>query len=110
MDRRECGGDQACVTRIEGVDIVREESERQRKQDEEDDPRQPSEQERIEHEMTLLPFRSRCKHCIKGRAREEDCANQVRKRDMSRRSMWTACSWAHFGWQATWSKGNRLEN
>ena len=54
------------------MDVVREESERQRKQDEEDDPRQPSEQERIEHEMTHLPFRSRCKHCIKG--------SQVRKR------------------------------
>ena len=37
------------------------------------DPCQPSEPERIEHEMTHLPFRSWCGHCIKGRGREEDC-------------------------------------
>ena len=33
----------------------------------------PSEQQRIEHGMTHLPFRSWCRHCIKGRGREEDC-------------------------------------
>ena len=37
------------------------------------DPRQPSEQEKEEHEMTHLPFRNRCKHCITERGREEDC-------------------------------------
>ena len=37
------------------------------------DPRQPSQQEKEEHEMTHLPFRSWCKHCIMGRGREEDC-------------------------------------
>ena len=33
------------------------------------DPRQPSEQEREEHEMTHLPFRSWCRHCIMVRGR-----------------------------------------
>ena len=28
------------------------------------DPRQPSEQERIEHEMTHLALRSWCRHCV----------------------------------------------
>ena len=37
------------------------------------DPRQPSRQEKWEHEMTHLPFRSWCRHCIVGRGREEDC-------------------------------------
>ena len=61
---------EACVTRIEGVDdVVREESEEQMKQDEEEelgewkttrkhDRRQPSERQRIEHEVTYLPFRT----------------------------------------------------
>ena len=31
------------------------------------DPRQPSHQETEEHEMTHLPFRSWCRHCIMGR-------------------------------------------
>ena len=35
------------------------------------DPRQPSQQEKEEHEMTHLPFRSWCRHCIMGRGREE---------------------------------------
>ena len=30
------------------------------------DLRQPSQQEREEHEMTHLPFRSWCRHCIMG--------------------------------------------
>ena len=76
---------EVCVTMIEEVDDVEhEKSEEQRKLEEEDevgerkttrkhDPRQPCEQERIEHEMTHLPFRSWCRHCIKRRGREEDC-------------------------------------
>ena len=62
-------GREECVTRIEEVDDVEhEKSEEQRKQEEEEefgerkttrkhDPRQPSEQQRIAHEMTHLPFR-----------------------------------------------------
>ena len=41
------------------------------------DPQQPSEQERIEHEMMHLPFRNWCRHCIKGRGREEDCRKSI---------------------------------
>ena len=36
------------------------------------DPRQPSQQEKEEHEMTHLPYRSWCRHCIMVRRREED--------------------------------------
>ena len=32
------------------------------------DPKEPSEEERKEHEMTHLPYRSWCKHCVHGRA------------------------------------------
>ena len=37
--------------------------------------------------MTHLPFRSWCRHCIKGREREED------QREKSEKSIWTSCSW-----------------
>ena len=37
------------------------------------DPREPSEQERNEHNMTHLPFRNWCRHCIRGRGKEEAC-------------------------------------
>ena len=56
-------------------------------------PRQPSEQERHEHEMTHLPFRSRCRHCTNGRGREENCRTAAEERDKSHKSIWTTCSW-----------------
>ena len=34
------------------------------------DPREPSEEERKEHEMTHLPYRSWCKHCVGGRGKD----------------------------------------
>ena len=34
------------------------------------DPREPSEEERIEHEMTHLPYRSWCRHCVRGRGKQ----------------------------------------
>ena len=34
------------------------------------DPKDPSEQERREHEMSHLPFRSWCRHCVRGRGKE----------------------------------------
>ena len=60
----------------------------QRKQEEEEefgkkkttrmhDSRQPREQERIEHEMTHLPFRSLCRPCIKRRGREENWRKSI---------------------------------
>ena len=36
------------------------------------DPRQPSEEERRERNLTHLPFRSWCPHCVRGRGREAD--------------------------------------
>jgi len=36
------------------------------------DPRQPSEEERREHNLTHLPFRNWCPHCVRGRGREAD--------------------------------------
>ena len=41
------------------------------------DPRQPSQQEKEEHEMTYFPFCSWCRHCIMGRGREEDCRKSM---------------------------------
>ena len=34
------------------------------------DPKKPSQAEINEHELTHLPFRSWCKHCIMGRGKE----------------------------------------
>ena len=34
------------------------------------DPKLPSELEIAEHEMTHLPFRSWCRHCVRGRGKE----------------------------------------
>ena len=39
------------------------------------DPREPTEEERKEHELTHLPFRNWCRHCIRGRGKEEPCRN-----------------------------------
>ena len=74
---------EVCGTRNEEVhDDVREESEEQRKHEDEEEfggrkithnPRQPSEQERIEHEMTHFPCRSWCRHCVRRKGRKEDC-------------------------------------
>jgi len=36
------------------------------------DPRQPSEEERRDHNLTHLPYRNWCQHCVKGRGREAD--------------------------------------
>ena len=33
--------------------------------------RQPGAHEKIEHEMTCLPFRRWCRHCVSGRGKEE---------------------------------------
>ena len=35
------------------------------------DPRKPSEDVRREHEMTHIPYRSWCRHCVRGRGTEE---------------------------------------
>ena len=40
------------------------------------DPSKPTDEERREHELTHLPFRSWCRHCVRGRGREEYCGAQ----------------------------------
>ena len=80
IEMRECG-----MAKIDGVDegdeaegaAGRGESDEweeiwNRKVVRKHDPRQPSQQEEEEHEMTHLPCRSWCRHCIMGRGREED--------------------------------------
>ena len=58
------------------------------------DPRQPSQQEKEEHEMTHLPFRSWCRHCIMGRGREEDCRKTMEEESGKfRKCIWITCSW-----------------
>ena len=37
------------------------------------DPAEPSAEERRAHSMTHLPFRSWCRHCVRGRGKEEPC-------------------------------------
>ena len=57
-----------CVMRIDEVDDVEEKEELgERNTTRKHCLRQPREQERIEHEMTHLPFRSWCRQCIKGK-------------------------------------------
>ena len=46
------------------------------------DPKEPTPQERAEHDLTHLPFRSWCRHCIRGRGREEDCRRSERAPDL----------------------------
>ena len=36
------------------------------------DPREPTDEERREHNLTRLPFRNWCPHCVRGRSREAD--------------------------------------
>ena len=44
-------------------------------------PREPSQEERQEHEMTHVPFRNWCRHCVKGRGKEEACKKVERSYD-----------------------------
>ena len=47
------------------------------------DPREPTEAEREEHEMTHIPFRSWCRHCVRGRGKEEACRQVKRDYDVA---------------------------
>ncbi len=38
------------------------------------DPAAPTEDEREEHELSHLPLRSWCRHCVAGKGREAPCA------------------------------------
>ena len=41
-------------------------------------PKEPSEEERREHDLTHLPFRNWCRHCVRGRGKEEPCRRSGR--------------------------------
>ncbi len=42
-------------------------------------PLQPSQEEIDEHELTHLPFRSWCRHCVRGKGRVADHTSKVRE-------------------------------
>ena len=103
---------EGCVTRIDGVDDddktqkglttaeAPEEEFGSRKTVRKHNPCQPSEQERIEHEMTHLFFQSWCEHCIKGRGRGGLSENGRRRTSCHRGASGRLCS-------ALWCRGNR---
>ena len=47
------------------------------------DPREPSKEEREEHEKTHLPFRNWCQHCVRGRGKEEACRDAKRDQEVT---------------------------
>ena len=62
------------------------------------DPRQPSEEERRTHNLTHLPYRNWCEHCVKGRGREADHKQLKSQPEVGGRGcmnyILTTCSWA----------------
>ena len=42
------------------------------------DPKTPSKEEVEEHELTHIPFRNWCRHCVRGRGKEEACKREGR--------------------------------
>ena len=48
-------------------------------------PEGPSNQEREEHELAHIPFRSWCEHCVKGRARSR--AHKRRNQEIKREEL-----------------------
>ena len=47
------------------------------------DPREPSKEEREEHDKTHLPFRNWCRHCVRGRGKEEACREAKRGHEVA---------------------------
>ena len=41
-------------------------------------PREPTKEEKEEHEKLHVPFRSWCRHCVRGRGKEEECRRTER--------------------------------
>ena len=62
-------------------------------------PRLPSREDVEIHEMTHLPFRNWCPHCIKGRGIE---ASHKRQREIRTRCQ--RCMWIFVLWEAKWEK------
>ena len=51
-------------------------------------PREPTREEREEHEKTHLPFRNWCRHCVRGRGKEEACKRTDRRHGMAELHMY----------------------
>jgi len=64
-----CGGP---VTGNSGGEEEEEES-GERKPRKVQDPKEPTAEERRMHDLTHMPFRSWCRHCVRGRGKEEPC-------------------------------------
>ena len=41
-------------------------------------PREPTSDEKEDHEKTHIPFRNWCRHCVRGRGKEEACRRDGR--------------------------------
>ena len=52
-----------------------------RKTERKQDPMEPSVEERLDHEKMHLPFSCWCRHCVKGRGKEEACREGKRSHD-----------------------------
>ena len=73
LDRKTGEGYDICGAGSEVGDEQEEMEAGMRKPERKHDPREPTHQERAEHELTHMPFRSWCRHCVRGRAKEEEC-------------------------------------
>ena len=47
------------------------------------DPKEPTREEREEHEKTHVPFRNWCRHCVRGRGKEEACREAKGQREVA---------------------------
>ena len=68
-ERREVDG----VSGDEADDEEEEEENGEREVTRVQDPKAPTAEERRTHAMTHLPFRSWCRHCVRGKGKEEPC-------------------------------------
>ena len=76
-DRIVCGGDELTVET--GGDVAEEVAEHGRREPAKmSDPKLPSKAEMEAHNMSHFPYRSWCKHCVKGRARDGDARVPLR--------------------------------
>ena len=47
------------------------------------DPREPTKEEKEKHEKTHMPFRSWCRHCVRGIGKEETCRKTDRAHEIA---------------------------
>ena len=65
-----------------GEDVEAEEGYGKREVVRRRDPREPTKEEKEEHEKTHMPFRNWCRHCVNGRGKEETCRKMDRRHEM----------------------------